>query len=245
MRRFRKRLTITGLLFLVMILGCRSENVPLSQILFDKDVYCGDSVAFTYAGSQETYGTVVSANGRCWLDRNLGASRVAQSPFDALAYGDLFQWGRADDGHQKRNSSTTFTLNSSDKPGHDSFILSNPDHNFDWRTPPNENLWQGVNGINNPCPHGYRLPAEEEWITESQSWNGTNATAAFTSPLKLSLAGYRGGSSGSLVSVTSNGLYWSSSTSDTRSLRLNIGSSNFHMSEDARAGGGTIRCIKD
>lgn len=245
MRPYREILPITGLIILIILPGCTSENVPLSHTLFNKNGHCGDSVTFIYAGSQVTYGTIVSANGRCWLDRNLGASRVAISSADAQAFGDLFQWGRADDGHQKRNSSTTLTLSSSDYPGHENFILSVADNNFDWRNPSNENLWQGVNGVNNPCPAGYRLPTEEEWNTERQSWNGTNAASAFSSPLKLSLTGYRGGNSGSLISVGSNGLYWSSSVSDRRTQRLNISSNNIQISDDARAGGGTVRCIKD
>ncbi|MEY4885721.1 MAG: hypothetical protein RL151_1030, partial [Bacteroidota bacterium] len=66
---------------------------------------CGAStVTFTYRGATVTYGTVVGANGKCWLDRNLGASRVATTVTDATAYGDLFQWGRLDDGGQDRNS---------------------------------------------------------------------------------------------------------------------------------------------
>ena len=40
------------------------------------------------------------------MDRNLGAGRVAQSSDDALAYGDLYQWGRATEGHQVRVSDT-------------------------------------------------------------------------------------------------------------------------------------------
>ncbi len=41
---------------------------------------CGDtySVTFTYNGTEVTYGTVWRG-GLCWLDRNLGASRVATS----------------------------------------------------------------------------------------------------------------------------------------------------------------------
>jgi serine/threonine protein kinase len=63
------------------------------------------------------------ATGRVWMDRNLGASRAATSSTDAQAYGDLYQWGRAADGHQKRTSATTTTLSSGDQPGHGSFIL--------------------------------------------------------------------------------------------------------------------------
>jgi hypothetical protein len=116
---------------------------------------CGIStVTFNYKGNIVTYGTVIS-NNRCWLDRNLGAAQVATSSTDAAAYGDLFQWGRLDDGHQVRTSPTTTTLSNSDVPGHGNFILS--PSTGDWRSPQNNDLWQGVNGINNPCPDGFRL----------------------------------------------------------------------------------------
>ena len=70
--------------------------------------------------------------GRTWMDRNLGASRVATGSTDAEAYGDLYQWGRAADGHQKRNSSTNTTQSSSDNPGHGNFIIfANPFGVFD------------------------------------------------------------------------------------------------------------------
>ena len=45
---------------------------------------------------------------------------------------------------------------------------------IDWRTPQNNNLWQGVSGTNNPCPAGFRLPTETELETEKEL---TNATA--------------------------------------------------------------------
>jgi hypothetical protein len=44
---------------------------------------------------------VTSTTGKIWMDRNLGASRVATSVSDTLAYGDLYQWGRGTDGHEK------------------------------------------------------------------------------------------------------------------------------------------------
>ena len=54
--------------------------------------------------------TVVGANGRVWMDRNLGASQVATSSTDTNSYGDLYQWGRGADGHQLRISNTTSTF---------------------------------------------------------------------------------------------------------------------------------------
>ncbi len=35
-----------------------------------------------------------------WMDRNLVASQVATASDDTLAFGDVYQWGRAADGHQ-------------------------------------------------------------------------------------------------------------------------------------------------
>ncbi|MCP4596812.1 FISUMP domain-containing protein, partial [Neptuniibacter sp.] len=127
---------------------------------------------------------VTSVSGKTWMDRNLGASQVATSSTDVAAYGDLYQWGRVTDGHEKRTSSTTSTLSSSDTPGHGYFITSNSSP-YDWRSPKNDMLWQGVNGINNPCPGGYRLPTKAEWEDEIGDWISPDAAGAFASPLKL------------------------------------------------------------
>ena len=157
--------------------------------------------------------------GKIWMDRNLGASQVATSSTDANSYGDLYQWGRRSDGHQCRNSSTTATLSSIDQPTNGNFITINSG-NYDWRSPQNTNLWQGVNGVNNPCPSGYRLPTETELNAERASWSPNNNSAgAFASPLKLPMAGFRSSSNGSLLSVGTEGVYWSSTVSGTYSRR--------------------------
>jgi len=211
---------------------------------------CGESVTFIYNGSNVTYGTVTGADSRCWLDRNLGATQVALSSSDAASYGDLFQWGRGDDGHQIRNSETTPDLSSTDTPANGNFILA-PNSPNDWRSPENTNLWQGVNGVNNPCPSGYRLPTEAEWNDEMLSWvqapiNSTNnADGAFASPLKLPVAGTRNPGNGSVVNVGTNGIYWSSSVSSTNSHYLYFNSSNALMSLFFRASGYSVRCLKD
>ncbi len=96
---------------------------------------------------------------------NLGASQVATSSADPAAYGTLYQWGRLGDGHEYRSSPTTTQQSSTDEPGHGRFILPPLGH-FDWRNPGNDSLWQGVSGINNPCPAGFRVPTAAEWETE-------------------------------------------------------------------------------
>ena len=190
------------------------------------------------------------ATGKTWMDRNLGASRAATMMTDADAYGDLYQWGRAADGHQKRDSGTASTLSSSDTPGHGYYITVNSSP-YDWRSPQNDNLWKGVNGVNNPCPTGYRLPTEAELNAERLSWRRNNRTGAFASPLKLPVAGCRTRNDGSLCGLGSCGFYWSSTVDGvySRSLRFRSGlrflSCNANTASFGRAHGRSVRCIKD
>ena len=184
------------------------------------------------------------STGEIWMDRNLGATQVATSSTDASAYGDLYQWGRAADGHESRTSATTGTLSTSDTPGHGDFITPSS-YPYDWRSPQNDNLWQGVSGINNPCPSGYRLPTAAEWEAERTSWTSNNAAGAYNSPLRLPVAGYRDFSDGALLSVGSFGLYWSSTIGGPRSRILFLSSSNASMYSYNRANGFSVRCLKD
>lgn len=198
------------------------------------------------------------ATGKIWMDRNLGASRAATSSTDVQAYGDYYQWGRRADGHQCWNSPAITTLSSMDQPTHGSFIvpIGQP---TDWRWPQNDNLWQGVNGVNNPCSSGYRLPTEAELNAERLSWSANNRAGAFASPLKLPVAGRRQrvAASGTLeTGIVSYGHYWSSTVSSTINSTI-LGkkaktlSFYFNSGSDAvvdnshRSRGQSVRCIKD
>jgi uncharacterized protein (TIGR02145 family) len=174
----------------------------------------------------------------------LGASQVATSSTDTNSYGDLYQWGRGSDGHQCRTSATTTTLSSGDVPGHGNFIKTSSSPN-DWRSPQNTNLWQGVNGVNNPCPSGYRLPTETEINAERLSWSSYNSAGAFASPLKLPLAGTRAYRNGLLGNVGSLGYYWSSTVSGEYSRFLSFLSSGANILAFLRAYGYSVRCLKD
>ncbi len=210
---------------------------------------CGTSqVTFTYNGSTVTYGTVLGANNRCWLDRNLGATQVAASSTDAASYGDLFQWGRAADGHQIRTSGTISTNATTAVPNNgnswDGLFIMETAYPFDWLSPQNSNLWQGVNGTNNHCPSGFRLPTEAEWNTERSSWTENNSAGAFAFPLKLPAAGGRN-LEGLLYSVGSFGEYWSSSVSGIYARNSFFSPSNAQADDGVRARGYSVRCIKD
>ncbi len=189
-------------------------------------------------------GTVVSSTGRVWLDRNLGASRVATSPTDTEAYGDLYQWGRGTDGHEKRTSGATTTVSSTDTPGHGDFIRTGS-YPYDWRVPQNNNLWQGISGINNPCPSGFRLPTATELEAERLSWDSNTSEGAYNSPLKLVVGGDRNRLYNTIDGAGSSGQYWSNTVSGTKSRGLRFHDSGAYFQSIKRAYGFSVRCIED
>ena len=176
-----------------------------------------------------------------------GATRVATSPTDAAAFGDLYQWGRLTDGHEKRTSGTTTNVSSSNVPGHGNFILRpNFPAPFSWNLPISNNLWQGVNGPNNPCPSGYRIPTDGELAAERLSWVTDDAAGAFASPLKWTVAGNRTYANGQIINSGLRGSYWSSHVAGSMASYMYItnGSSspsnNYQLSD-----GASVRCIKN
>ena len=208
-------------------------------------IYPAGSV-FCASGATVIVDVTNPVTGKIWMDRNLGASQVATSSTDADSYGDLYQWGRGSDGHQCRTSTTTTTLSSTDQPCNGNFIYANPQPR-DWRSPQNTNLWQGVNGVNNPCPSGYRLPTETELNAERLSWSPFNNAGAFGSPLKMPAAGYRN-FNGILLNVGEYGRYWSSTVSpvnNTNSRMLFFYNTSGNWFDFQRGFGFSVRCLKD
>jgi uncharacterized protein (TIGR02145 family) len=236
---------MTKNIFVVKTL-CRSIFMMAGIFVFFSAV---DVQAFTCGSSISkdgiTYGSVVGPDGKCWLDRNLGATRVATSATDTQSYGWLFQWGRNTDGHQVRTSSTTTTLSSTNVPGHGNFIITNTAPNNDWRSPQNSGLWQGVSGINNPCPTGFRLPTQTEWANVFSVGNITNTSTAYSSSLKLTVTGYRP-ATGVVTNTGNYGYYWSSTPSATKALFAIFGGDSSNPAGDfSRGFGHAVRCIYD
>ena len=196
------------------------------------------------------YKTVLSSTGQIWLDRNLGASQVATGAFDFKAYGNLYQWGRSTDGHEEitytgTNAATHngTTTTKSDTPGHDDFIVvtANP---RDWRSTTNNNLWNGVSAVNNPCPSGFRLPTETELNNELNSWSAATIYGAYASALKLPLAPFRPVATG--VINFSGAYYWVSDVGNAEiARRLYISTGGAAFSGSYRGDAFPVRCIKD
>jgi len=201
---------------------------------------CGDMLV-QYNGL--IYGTV-EYNGRCWLDRNLGATRVAESVDDPLSYGYYYQWGRGNDGHQLPGSLTTTTLATNPVPGHGKFILSTSTP-FDWIVPQNPQLWNDASGyLNNPCPPGWRVPELSEWNMAWIDWKtGENA---FQSPLKIPQGGYRYNGIGSFGYIGSRASLWADLPAKTNSFSILLYNTAVSTPMTSyRARGMNVRCIRD
>ncbi len=167
---------------------------------------------------------------------------MATSSADSESFGDLYQWGRLSDGHEKRTSSTTPTLSPTDVPGHGDYISASGTIS-DWRSTPNNDLWQGSSGINNPCPAGFRLPTESEFNDEMATWISQDADGAFASPLKLVMAGHR--VHDNFYISGSAGSYWSSTVLGEDSRRIRIISNGASPATSSRVNAFSVRCIKD
>ncbi|MEN9975864.1 MAG: hypothetical protein RIR36_24 [Bacteroidota bacterium] len=232
-------------------------NTTLNFLQFYNGVQWANSGTITLSPS-DTYNP---STGKIWMAKNLGASQIATSSTDHLAFGSLFQWGRPADGHELMNwtSATegtpvhediTLTLSSSDSPGHNIFIRAELPIQ-DWRDPQNNNLWQGINGINNPCPSGYRLPTAAEWDAERLSWTSNDAAGAFASPLKLPKTGLRSNRGALRLAETQ---YWSSTSilnevTPNNFIYLNeaflFNGTNSYIVSTYHAQGMPVRCIKN
>ena len=200
-----------------------------------------DANPFTHNGKD--YYAVLSSTGKIWLDRNLGADRVATSATDADAYGDLYQWGRNFDGHQSRTSATTTGPVASGSEG-SNFILANATPN-DWLSTQDDTRWGATKTANDPCPTGYRVPTDSEFEAERLLFATNNVAGAFGSDLKFPAAGARNGSTGAIYNVGGSGNYWSSTVASIYARYFDFNSNNAYVAAYHRANGFSVRCIKE
>ncbi|MCB4781896.1 MAG: hypothetical protein LGB70_03490, partial [Sulfurovum sp.] len=157
--------------------------------------------------------------GRIWLDKNIGASRKATGPFDMQAYGNYFQWGREEDGHQMVNSSVTRSKvdglhNLSYDAGEFGSVWqrqANYDRNHldhiskrliwasDWTGADPDGhqraaFWSKSDG-SSICPIGFRVPTAKEFSDEirieTASHEFWQRGGGYSSFLKLPWTGYR------------------------------------------------------
>ena len=216
-------------------------------------------IIFNYSGSTKTLITVRGKDGKVWLQQNLGSSNVATSATDADAYGDTFQWGRWDDGHQSRTSSTSSTALVQNNPaglngGNPSFLTESASwwgngvitDNWDKENPANVTAESGCD----PCKalgNDWSLPTQADWQAIITAEEIINIEKAFTSNLKLTVGGNRT-SSGSFNFVGQRGYYWSKTTTTNTGYAKYLYYSNAIVNAGAggfREQGSSIRCLKE
>lgn len=218
-------------------------------------------VTFTYDGATVQYTTVRGGDGKIWLQQNLGSPNVATSATDETAYGDLYQWGRWQDGHEKRNSATSTTAPSPNNPtgllANNTFIISSPrwweteSGGLSWSapTPAQTTETDGCDPCKAAMGNGWRVPTDTEWAAIIENENIVDIASAYNSSLKLTVAGSRSGSTGNFSSVGQRGYYWSSVQSPSNAQYAKyLYYSNLTMNPTAggfRNQGSSVRCIKD
>lgn len=210
---------------------CTATKPPLSQ-------ECTASLC-------EDFDTITSpVTGKIWMDRNLGASRACISLTDTQCYGDYFQWGRANDGHQKKETSTTITISPTVAVSDDKFILSTISDAYDWTSgdttgATRTSSWQKTDG-SSICPTGFRVPTS----TELEAENIDSISKAFNN-LKFPIAGYRDHEDGVIRGDGKFGGVWSSSTNGDNSMYLYFSNDTQDWNYQSRARGRSVRCIKE
>jgi uncharacterized protein (TIGR02145 family) len=200
-----------------------------------------------------------------WMDRNLGARRVATvdapNEFtginDVFSYGNYYQWGRQADGHEitvwngtsktagrgLADATALGDLAADAYPSYANFIITNASPN-DWlATQADPDRWAIAS--QGPCPVNYHVPTQAEWTIADTFGSWSNNTVAYNSTLKLPSAGLRFRDDGALYNQGTQGYYWSSALSGTDASLLLFFSTGALTSFRNRASGFTVRCLKD
>jgi len=179
--------------------------------------------------------------GDIWLDRNLGATQVCTSSTDEKCYGDLYQWGRASDGHQKRDSETTETVSPTIQVGHSRFITPK-EYPVDWQQ---DSAGKAVTSRDNVCPTGFRLPIISEYVRNTVVSGDRDAKGVAEGFLKLPMAGHRDHWGGDLLMEGLGGYYWTGSHDRDTSFFFFVNKDNVNPFGGFRGFGFSVRCIKD
>jgi hypothetical protein len=235
-------------------------NAPVSGPTVDPGPTPGSTgvINFTYRGQAVAYSTVRAKDGKIWLQQNLGSPQVAFHQSDETSFGDYFQWGRWDDGHQVANSPTITggpsLLNPSNiASGNSNFIAGTTAGTKWWGTGGlATDTWSGssataTNG-KDPCAAlgaGWRLPTAADWQNLRNYEDIDGSTAAWMSNLKLPAAGFR--DPGGYVYAGGESYYWTSTAGNVYATGVFISDNTYLASLQAsdRGAGYNCRCVKN
>lgn len=201
---------------------------------------CGNNLVVAHSasdgvspvGGDITYGTVLSnltGAAKCWITQNLGGTKQATAANDATAAAAGWYWqfnrkkGYAFDGTTRKPKTSWITV---------------IDENSNWQA------------ANDPCAlllgASWRLPTNTEWTAADYTGAWANYTNTYNSVFKLHAAGYLNSSSGTLSFRGTSGYYWSSTQGNAAyAFNLTLYSSASYTSNNSKAYGFSVRCLRD
>ena len=230
------------------------------------DGYSPDNTKQLYKGATKYF-----------MDRNLGA--LSSTPGDYLANGFLYQWGRKDPfmgaaatSQNTRMASThpATTVGVSSDTGTIKYSIENPNvfiysssGLYSWMTTYNNNLWAVSKSVYDPCPPGWRIPADssdDDWkkaydasaFTTDYSLKGVYATLSSGGKGWYPATGNLNCSKGELCNTGEFSICWSntkSGTSNSTGFQMFLSRNNSYVTPCAdskvRAEGHAVRCVKE
>ena len=230
------------------------DNISLTPNNYISDPYDASSSCFSVGTT--VYCEVYPADGRTWLDRDLGSPKVCETYMDSTCYGNLYQWGRGADGHQDRNA-TARNVNPDSFPYSSIYHETSSTGNFDWlsTTAGNEQTsgfiperiasWSSVSD-NSVCPKGWYVPTKDELTALADAEGIVDSSTAFASPLRFAVSGSRSNASANIEQASVEGYIWTTDTSDNTNTSYAFTYTDIETlwSRAYRATGYSVRCIK-
>lgn len=219
---------------------------------------------FNHIAKEQKYpGTsllAVNIEGVCWAPVNLGYNEYHK-------YGLLYQWGRKYGQGFNMNDSLELSIiegpvsisEGNDIANNDKFYIFK-DSPFDWCIP--QALSWNMS-LYNPCPKGWRLPTNEEFLLLYNSgctwvksggpnaiagrWFGGNHNGDHAGSIFLPAAGHRHSYAGAIIDFDEYGYYWTDPCRHNKVGCFFNFACYFVKREDNcfRANGLSIRCVKD
>lgn len=165
---------------------------------------------------------------KCWITKNLGATRQALAENDAseASAGWYWQFNRKQ-GYKHDGSTLT-----------PAWSITNISENSDWQA--------AADPCNLELGTPWRLPTFAEWNNVDNAGGWTNWNGPWGSGLKLHAAGYLSYTSGSLNDRGTIGHFWSGAQLGTNNgWLLYFTGSNSDMGYTSKATGFSVRCLRE
>lgn len=243
---------------------CCCSIAPLFCFAQDPGAAVGATgiVTGTYRGTAVTYTTVRAKDNWVWIRQNVGSTQVASSATDAAAYGDLFQFGRWDDGHQVRTPGNVMDgMPVPNNPAGLNLSGNNPfykgggitwyndgttDDRWNAASPAQATATNGCDPCKQIFGGGWQMPSLADWQSVLELEGVSNVTTGFNSNLKLTAAGTRNHLLGTLSDEGVTSEYWSTNAepgSAPQAMYINLAAGNF-ADYNYRGIGMSVRCLK-